>query len=69
MPKLTRRDHIYLTGLRAEKLTPKQAATAWHSMALRLEELGKKDIPKYRDVITAIRLATIDGKTDPINAI
>lgn len=60
--KCPRRDRIYFVGLRAGKLSARQAATAWFSLARQLEEMGEMDLPKYRNVIDAIRSATIAGK-------
>jgi hypothetical protein len=61
MKKVSRRDRIYFVGLRAGKLNQIQAAHAWADLAKRLENLGDVDIPKYRDVLHAIRSATITG--------
>jgi hypothetical protein len=30
-----------------------------------MEQLGEKDVPKFRDVIRAIRAATIEGVNKP----
>ena len=54
-----RRDQCYLVGRRASLLTPAQSVEAWLTLAKRLEMMGEMDIPKYRDLITTIRAATI----------
>jgi hypothetical protein len=59
---MTRRDKCYLTGIRAAKLTPPQAACAWETLARRLESMGDMDVPKFRDLLGGIRAATIFGK-------
>jgi hypothetical protein len=61
---MTRRDLCYLAGKRASKLTPAQAAKAWEHLSVALEALGERDLPKFRDVIQAVRLSAIVGKTD-----
>lgn len=60
--KCPRRDRIYFVGLRAGKLELTQAAAAWYYLAGRLEGMGDMDVPKYRDLVHAIRSATIAGK-------
>lgn len=60
-----RRDMCYLVGRRAQTLTPTQAAIAWNFLALRLEDLQDKDVPKFSNLITTIRAATIIGKRKP----
>lgn len=62
MKKTPRRDRCYFVGLRAAKLSPLQAARAWAHLAARLESLGKTDLPKFRDLLNAIRDATITAK-------
>lgn len=59
--KLPRRDRCFLVGKRALQLRRRQAATAWYALAGQLVELGDSDIPKYKNVIRAIRKATILG--------
>ncbi len=59
--KAPRRDRCYFVGRRAHTLSPPQAAEAWYLLAERVEALGDRDLPKYRDLITAIRDATIHG--------
>lgn len=60
---MTRRDRCYFVGKRASTLRLRQAALAWYYLAAALEGFGEKDLPKYRDVIGAIRKATIHGKS------
>lgn len=61
---MTRRDKVYLVGKRAMKLSRDEAVSAWDSLALSLEAMGAKDIPKFEDLLQAIRVATIEGKRD-----
>lgn len=56
---MTRRDACYFVGRRAGKLHPVRAAIAWEALARRLEALGDQDIPKFKDLLTAIRQSTI----------
>lgn len=56
---IPRRDRCYFVGRRALTLKRGEAANAWRFMATRLESFGDKDMPKYHDVMAAIRDATI----------
>ncbi len=56
---MTRRDLCYLVGRRAARLSFTQSAKAWQSLARSLEGLSDKDIPKFHDVMDAVRVATI----------
>lgn len=58
----TRRDMCYSVGRRAAQLKPHEAAAAWHDMAAKIESLGDADIPKFKDIIAAVRHANIFGK-------
>lgn len=60
-----RRDMCHFVGSRASLLTPDQAAQAWHFLAGRMEEMGEMDIPKFKDLITSVRAATIWAKRKP----
>jgi len=59
--KTTRRDRCYLFGRRAFRLNPRQAATAWASLAQAVENLGSKDVPKFNDLLNGFRKATLEG--------
>lgn len=59
---LSRRDQCYLAGKRGSLLTKTEAARAWFILAEQIEGYGDIDVPKFRDVITAIRSATIRSK-------
>ena len=61
---MTRRDQCYFIGRRAKTCNDEQAAYAWINLAFRLEAMGENDIPKFRDLIHAIRLATIAAKQE-----
>lgn len=60
--KLARRDQCLLVGRRAGRLSPGEAATAWARLAEGLEAMGDLDIPKFVDILTAVRAATIRAK-------
>lgn len=55
----TRRDMCYLVGRRAGRLNTVQAAQAWAFLARNMERMGELDVPKFSDLITTIRAATI----------
>jgi hypothetical protein len=60
---MTRRDRCHLIGKRANTLNHRQAAVAWYTLAMLLEEeLGMMAQPKYKDVLRSIRKATIIGR-------
>jgi hypothetical protein len=40
-------------------------ADAWAELIAQLEELSDRDLPKYRDLVDAIRAATIAGRRKP----
>lgn len=61
-PAMTRRDQCYLVGRRARTCSIAQAAAAWTDLSARIEAMGDLDIPKFRDVLYAIRKATLTGK-------
>lgn len=60
--KLPRRDLCHITGGRAQKLKPCEAESAWYSLADKLQDMGEKDVPKFADLLSAIRTATIKGR-------
>jgi hypothetical protein len=60
---MTRRDKCNLVGRRAQTLSPSQSIYAWHVMATAVaDELGGRDIPKFRDLLDTIRTATLAAK-------
>lgn len=59
---LTRRDRCYLFGRRAIRLTPPQAAEAWYKLAEKVESMGDLDVPKFNDLLIALRVATVSVK-------
>ena len=59
---MTRRDQCYVVGRRAQTLNATEAALAWKALGIQIEDLGKKDMPKYFDLIRAVRAATICGR-------
>lgn len=56
---LTRRDRCYLFARRAHRLTPPQASEAWYALCENVEELGSSDVPKFKDLLIAFRVATV----------
>ncbi len=60
---LTRRDRCYLFGRRAVRLTPPQAAEAWYALAEKVVEMGEMDVPKFNDLLIAVRVATVRAIT------
>ena len=62
---MTRRDRCYLVGRRAKRLEPPQAAIAWDELATLVENFGDRDMPKFDDLLKAIRTATIEGAQVP----
>jgi len=59
---MTRRDRCWLNGRRAYLLKQEQAAHAWQALAEGLAALGDKDVPRFDDLMAAIRRATVRGK-------
>jgi hypothetical protein len=66
---LTRRDLCDLVGQRAARLSDRQSINAWRELAREIERLGDvagpARTPKFRDLLAAIRLATIKGVKRP----
>lgn len=54
---LTRRDLCLLYGRRMARLSPERAAAAWFKLGERLEAMGDLDVPKFDDLLVAIRVA------------
>jgi hypothetical protein len=65
MAKLPRRDRCYLTGKRARLMPLPAAARAWYCLASHLEEFGERDMPKFNDLLAAIRQSTITAHDQP----
>jgi len=61
---LTRRDRCYVFGRRAAKLTPPQAVEAWYALSEKVEAMGEMDVPKFNDLLIAMRVATVRGKRE-----
>lgn len=55
---MTRRDKCHLVGLRMMGLTHDQSSIAWKILSHKVCLLGEADIPKYKDLIHALRVAT-----------
>ena len=49
-------------GARAARLSTDESARAWQALAAHLEALGDADLPKFKDLLAAIRAATLEGK-------
>lgn len=60
--RLTRRDRCFVNGSRAVRLSEEQAARAWRELATRLGEMAERDVPKFNDLLEAIRAATIHAR-------
>ena len=60
--KLPRRDRCALVGTRGRLLSDYSAADAWQTLCVKLEALGEKDVPKFEDLLQAIRWATIQAR-------
>jgi hypothetical protein len=60
--RLTRRDRCFVTGSRAIRLTDPEAVKAWRELSTRLGEMADRDVPKFNDLLDAIRAATIHGR-------
>lgn len=58
---MTRRDKCHLIARRAAKLSSPQAVIAWMSLAQSLDEFGEMDMPKFKHLLRAIRVATINA--------
>lgn len=56
---MTRRDMCYFIGKRATRFRGRRAEIAWNLLAARVESFGEKDIPKFKDLLRAVRWATI----------
>lgn len=58
----TRRDRCYVVGRRMAKLDSRQSAIAWHHLANAVEKFGDIDIPKFNELLQAIRDATLKAR-------
>lgn len=59
---LPRRDRCFAVGNRAIRLPDAEAVKAWRELATRLGEMADRDIPKFNDLLEAIRAATIHAR-------
>lgn len=59
---MNRRDRCDMISRRMMELNPQQAERAWRNLTGALIICGELDIPKFEDLLTAIRTATIYGK-------
>jgi hypothetical protein len=59
---VTRRDKVCATGRRAQTLNATEAALAWQILAKKMEGMERRDMPKFNDLLRAIRESTISGK-------
>lgn len=59
---MTRRDMCYFIGRRVSHLSGERAEAAWRSLGRQLERLAEKDVPKFLDLLVAIRAATAASK-------
>lgn len=56
---MTRRDKCHLVAKRAARLSQDEAAAAWFHLTGGVDAMGEKDVPKFRDILGAMRRATI----------
>jgi len=59
---MNRRDRIYLVAKRGMLLPLSEKASAWNILMDLLDHLSGRQMPKYREVITAIRKAQISAR-------
>lgn len=53
---MTRRDKCWLVGRRAKKINQAiVAAQAWATLAEKIEDMGDMDMPKFNDLLNAVR--------------
>ena len=57
-----RRDLCHELGTQMNELPEPRAAMAWDSLSRHIIKLGDKDVPKFKDLIEAIRIATENGR-------
>lgn len=61
--QMTRRDRCHWIGVRALKLNAAEKADAWELLSQKLaDELSMRDMPKFNDLLIAVRVATIRAK-------
>lgn len=60
---MNRRDRLYCIAKRGMLLPLSEKASAWNILMDLLDHLSERQLPKYRDVITAIRKAQISTRT------
>lgn len=60
---MTRRDKCHFVGKRAMLLNRTEAANAWQFLAERVEAMGLDDMPKFADLLSSIRAATINARS------
>lgn len=60
-----RRDQCLAVGRRASLLDREQSARAWICLAGLVQGMGDMDVPKFRDMIGAVRTSTIAAKRVP----
>lgn len=51
-----------MIGRRMSRLSAKQAAWAWHELAIQLEGMEMLDVPKFRHITGALRIVTISAR-------
>lgn len=57
--KTPRSDRCYAAGVRARKLDETRAIAAWRHLSESLIDLGDHPLPKFENLLRAIRSATI----------
>lgn len=62
----TRRDACFFVGKRAAMLSTAEACTAWQILSLKVQTMEDMDIPKFRDMLSAVRSSTIIARQHTI---
>lgn len=60
--KMNRRDRCEMIARRMGELNTEEAERAWRHLSGGVTGLGELDIPKFENLLSAIRAATIYGK-------
>lgn len=59
---MTRRDKVYLLAKRGMLLPYNEKASAWNILMDLLDRVGEKQMPKFKDIIWAVRSAQIQTR-------
>jgi hypothetical protein len=56
---MTRRDMCDFVSRRGQRLDPEQSSRAWQELMTRMEQLAETDMPKFKNLLLAIRSSTL----------